>query len=85
MMFFETEETKYCLLQLYEILEKVELDLSNTPFSDYQTCFEPIGYIVEQSSQFLFKRLDTIIRRVLELTFVRVLPELSYSCLKNTS
>ena len=69
MMFFETEETKYCLLQLYEILEKVELDLSNTPFSDYQTCFEPIGYIVEQSSQFLFKRLDTISAKLIYFEF----------------
>ena len=69
MMFFETEETKYCLLQSYEILEKVELDLNNTPFSDYQTCFEPIGYIVEPSSQFLFKRLNTISDKLIYFEF----------------
>ena len=31
------------------------------------------------------KKPTQILRRVLELTFIRVLPELSYGCLKNNS
>ena len=51
LLFIEQDSVFMCAVQLYDVVDKIVLDLSSTDFRERKINFKPLGYLVEKSSE----------------------------------
>ena len=70
LLFKEQDSEMQCFVQLYEIVEKFEVDLRSTEFARNSDSFEPRAYHVAKSTDVQAFKLDAIKNKLIKFAFL---------------
>ena len=70
LLFIEQDSVIMCVVQLYDVVDKIVLDLSSTDFRERKINFEPLGYLVEKSSEVRVLKCSLIDSKLIPFLFL---------------